>query len=578
MGHEGHEVWLKDAIVFLLAAGLIAPLFKAARLGAVLGFLIAGVVLGPYGLGRLAEAWPALNWVTISDPHAAEPFAELGVLFLLFILGLELSFQRLWALRRAVFGAGGLQAGVSAVAIAGACLAIGLAAPAAVVLGLALALSSTAIVMQILAEEHRHATPTGRASLGVLLMQDILVAPILILVGFMARDDAAPLGALLAEAAVQGAIAIIAILLIGRYLLRPVFGFASRFGGRDFLMALTLVTVVGAALITAGAGLSLALGAFMAGLLLGETEFRHQIEVDLEPFKGLLLGLFFMTVGMALDVVQVLAAWPLVLGGLAALLIGKGVIAYIAVRAFAGSRAVAVETAFLLAPAGEFAFVILAAAGAGAVVGAQTTAIIGAIVGLSMLVTPGLARLGRRIAARLEHKREDGAMQEDFSEETGHVVIAGFGRVGRSIARLLESEEASIIGLERDAKTCSLARKAGWPVYVGDAARTEILERAGAHGAQLFVVTVDDSASAYAIVRAIREIRSDALVLARAHDSEHAAELLDAGASHVIPDAVEAGLQIAGRALQAFGVPGDTVRDRLAQERDAEYARAGLER
>ena len=578
MGHEGHEVWLKDAIVFLLAAGLIAPLFKAARLGAVLGFLIAGVVLGPYGLGRLAEAWPALNWVTISDPHAAEPFAELGVLFLLFILGLELSFQRLWALRRAVFGAGGLQAGVSAAAIAGACLAIGLAAPAAVVLGLALALSSTAIVMQILAEERRHATPTGRASLGVLLMQDILVAPILILVGFMARDDAAPLGALLAEAAVQGAIAIIAILLIGRYLLRPVFGFASRFGGRDFLMALTLVTVVGAALITAGAGLSLALGAFMAGLLLGETEFRHQIEVDLEPFKGLLLGLFFMTVGMALDVVQVLAAWPLVLGGLAALLIGKGVIAYIAVRAFAGSRAVAVETAFLLAPAGEFAFVILAAAGAGAVVGAQTTAIIGAIVGLSMLVTPGLARLGRRIAARLEHKREDAATQKDFSEETGHVVIAGFGRVGRSIARLLESEEASIIGLERDAKTCSLARKAGWPVYVGDAARAEILERAGAHGAQLFVVTVDDSASAYAIVRAIREIRSDALVLARAHDSEHAAELLDAGASHVIPDAVEAGLQIAGRALQAFGVPGDTVRDRLAQERDAEYARAGLER
>ncbi|MEO1039374.1 MAG: cation:proton antiporter [Pseudomonadota bacterium] len=580
MGHEGQEIWLKDAIVFLLAAGLVAPLFKAARLGAVLGFLVAGVLLGPYGLGRFAEAFPLLNWVTISDPHAAEPFAELGVLFLLFLLGLELSFERLWALRRAVFGAGGLQAGLSALAIGGACLAIGLMAPAAVVLGLALALSSTAIVMQILAEERRHATPTGRAALGVLLMQDILVAPILILVGFMARDGAAPLGPLLAEAAIQGVIAIVAILLIGRFLLRPIFGFATRFGGRDFLMALTLVTVVGAALMTAGAGLSLALGAFLAGLLLGETEFKHQVEVDLEPFKGLLLGVFFMTVGMALDLVQVLSAWPYVLGGLAAMLIVKGLIAYIAVRAFAGTRAVAVETAFLLAPAGEFAFIILAAAaaGAGAIISAQVNVIVGAIVGLSMLLTPAFARLGRRIAASMEAKAAPSEALEDFSDVTGHVVIAGFGRVGRSIARLLDSEEASIVGLENDAKNCSLARKAGWPVYVGDAARTEILERAGAHGAALFAVTVDNSASASQIVRAIREVRPDALILARAHDSEHASELLDAGASHVVPDAVEAGLQIAGRALVAFGVPSDTVRDRLAQERDIEYARAGLER
>ena len=286
-------IWLKDILVFLVAAGIIVPLFKAARLGAVLGFLIAGVVLGPFGLGRFADAAPILSFVTVSDPHAVEPFAELGVLFLLFLLGLELSFRRLWALRLTVFGTGGLQSGASAIVIGLAAFLLGYAAPSAVIIGLAFALSSTAIVMQIMFEERRVATPVGRTVLGVLLMQDILVAPILILAGFLARsDDGGMLGAL-GQAAWQGGAAILVIFVVGRYLLRPAFRLAARFGGRDTLMALTLVAVVGAAVLTDAGGLSLALGAFLAGLLVGETEFKHQAEVDLDPFKGLLLGLFF---------------------------------------------------------------------------------------------------------------------------------------------------------------------------------------------------------------------------------------------------------------------------------------------
>lgn len=573
----GQEVWLKDAAVFLIAAGVVVPLFKLVRLSAVLGFLIAGVILGPYVLGALADRFPALEWVTVTDPHAAEPFAELGVLFLLFLLGLELSFQRLWALRRAVFGAGGLQAGASAVAVGGACLLIGLSAPAAVAIGLALALSSTAIVMQILAEERRATTPVGRASLAVLLMQDILVAPFLIAVGFLAREaggDGQGITAVILEALLQGLAAIAIIVLIGRYVLKRAFRLVAKVGGRDLMMAITLATVVGAALLTREAGLSLALGAFLAGLLLGETEFKHQAEVDLEPFKGLLLGVFFTTVGIGLDLGAVWANLALVFGGLATMLAVKFAIVFLACRLFAGDNRLSLEAGFLLAPAGEFAFVILAAAAAGDVLDAQTRAIVAAIAGLSMLLTPAFARIGAALSDRLAPAPDAGPALEDFSDLEGHVVIAGMGRVGRAIGRVLEAEGVEVLALDRNAARVAAARKDGWRAYFGDAANPEILKKAGAAKAELFAVSVDDPDKACAMVAAIRELRSDAPILARARDGEHAARLMRSGASHVTPEAIEAALQLAGRALEHLGLTPESVRDRLAQERDDEYARA----
>ena len=577
MAVEGHEVWLKDAAVFLVAAGVVVPAFKRLRMSAVLGFLVAGLALGPFALGGLADRYPVLEWVTVSDPSAAAPFAELGVLFLLFLLGLELSFQKLWALRRAVFGAGGLQATFSAAAIGGAAFALGWTAPAALVIGLALALSSTAIVMQILAEQRRSATPTGRGALAVLLMQDILVAPILILVGFLARDAGADLGVLLMEALVQGLIAIVVIVAVGRLVLRRVFRMVARAGGRDLMMAIILATVVGASLLTAEAGLSLALGAFLAGVLLGETEFKHQAEVDLEPFKGLLLGVFFTTVGLSLDLAAVWQNAGYVAAGLAAMLVVKFVIVFVACRLFAGGSVMALETGFLLAPAGEFAFVILSAAAAGAVIDAQTGAIVAAIAGLSMLLTPFLAIAGRRLGAALEKrggKPGGHAALEDFTELEGHVVIAGMGRVGRAIARVLETEKVEIIALDRNAARVAQVRRDGWRVFYGDASHPEILARVGAARAALFVVTVDDPDKACAMVAAIRETRGDAPILARARDGEHAAQLRAAGASHVTPEAIEAALRMAGRALEYFSLPPEAVRDRLEQEREDEYARS----
>lgn len=570
-GH-GYEIWLKDAVVFLIAAGVVVPLFRLFKLSSVLGFLIAGLALGPFALGGLAERFAVLEWVTISEPEAAKPFAELGVLFLLFLLGLELSFQRLWQLRRAVFGAGGLQAFGSAAVLGVASFVIGQTAPTALVIGLALALSSTAIVMQIMAEERRTAAPVGRASLSVLLMQDILVAPILILVGFLTRDSSADIGAALLSALFQGVLALAWILLLGRLVLRPVFRLVAKAGGRDLLMALTLAVVVGASMLTAGAGLSLALGAFLAGLMLGETEFKHQAEIDLEPFKGLLLGVFFMTVGMGLDLGAVWANVGLVLAGLVGMLIVKGLLVYLACRLFAGDHRLSLEAAFLLAPAGEFAFVILATANAGDVIPPETATMVAAIAGLSMLLTPALAAIGRKLATKTEEGGGQAELPSDLVELEGHVIIAGFGRVGRTMARVLETENVSMIALDMNAEKVAKGREEGWPVFYGDAGRAEFLERAGAARADMFVVTVDDAGKASDMVRAARNLRPDALIIARGRDRRHAVELAAAGASHVTLETAEAALQLAGRALEDLGLSADIVRDRLAAEREDVYA------
>ncbi len=572
---QGNEVLIKDAIVFLFAAGVVVPVFKALRVPAVVGFIIAGLVLGPYGISQFAGQQPAIKYITISEPDAAVLFAELGVLFLLFLLGLELSFSRLWELRRAVFGAGGLQAALSALAITGAALFLGQPLVAAITIGLALALSSTAIVMQLLQENRRSASAVGRTSLAVLLFQDILVAPILIFVGFMAAGGDGSLLSVIGEALVQGILAIVAIVVIGRYVLSHVFHLAARAGGRDFLMALTLLTVVGAAAITASAGLSIALGAFLAGILLGETEFKHQTEVDLEPFKGLLLGLFFLTVGMSLDLVVIASLWREVLIGIIGLLAMKFIIAFIAIRLFAGPSHVALETSGFLMTGGEFAFVILAAAAAGAVVDSETSTLVAAIAGISMMLIPVLSKFGGHLARRFEPKAEVHASYElDAVEKEGHVILAGFGRVGRTIADLLKPEVADVIALDMDAQRVLTGRSAGWNIYLGDASRKEILQKAGLEGAALVIVTVDNAANAEHMVRTIRALRSDLPILARAQDTDHAARLHEAGASFVIPDAIEAGLQLAGRALESYGYARETVRDLIAAEREKEYQKA----
>jgi len=574
-----HGIWLKDFVVFLAAAGLVVPLFHRARIGAVLGFLLVGLAVGPYGLGRLVEDFPWIRYLTIEDRARVAPFAELGVIFLLFLLGLELSILRLWQLRRFVLGIGGAQFVLSALAIGAIVAATGTEQPAAIVLGLCLAMSSTAIVMQLLEEQGRTATPVGRIALSVLLLQDLMVPLVLFgteLLGRKGSGIAVSLGAAL----LQAAVAVIAIGAAGYYLVRPLFRFAARTGSREFILAITLLIVIGMAGATGHFGLSTALGAFLAGLLLAETEYRHEVEVDLGPMKGLLLGLFFITVGMTVDVFAVWNQISLIVAAVLLLLLLKALVLFLACRMFGVPLGAAVELAILLAQAGEFAFVVIGLGYSGGIIAPEIAQLATVVVGISMMVTPVCAGAARWVGERMrraDHGRHMPAA--DLAELDGHIVIGGYGRVGQMIGKLLEAENIAFIALDTEGEAVTRHRQAGRPVYFGDAGRREILERAGAARARAFVVTVNTPRAAERMVIAARQIRPDAPILARATGPAHAARLLQLGAMDVIPEATEASLQLAARLLESLGLPDEAVERRIegARERELRQLKAMLE-
>ncbi len=568
-----HGPGLKDALVFLAAAGLVVPLFHRARIGAVLGFLFVGIAVGPYGFGRLAADFPWLRYLTIEDRAQVEPFAELGVLFLLFLIGLELSLARLRALRRYVAGVGGLQFLCSALAIGVGLRLLGTSDEAAVVLGVCLAMSSTAIVMHLLEEQGRSTTPVGRVALAVLLFQDLMVAPVLFGVEFVARGEGnAALS--FAGALLQAAVVVAAIVAAGRYVLQPIFRSAAQTGSRDLIMAITLFIVVGVAAATGAAGLSAALGAFLAGLLLSETEYRHQVEIDIAPFKGLLIGLFFITVGMTIDIGVVWRDIGLILAAVAGLLVVKSVTLFAASRALGVRVAVAAEVAILLAQGGEFAFVVIALARSNGLLPNELAQLATAVVGISMMVTPLCAAAGGRLGRRLQHvEHRDHQPGGEAGALRDHVVIGGYGRVGQTVARLLAAENVPFVALDTNGALVAQSRKGGHWCFFGDAGRPEMLTRVGAAHARAFVVTVNARESAERMVAAARKLRPDALVFARAIDAEHAARLLALGAVEVIPEAVEASLQLGGRLLEGLGLSDEAVARRLDELREAERAR-----
>ena len=571
-----HAENLKGLIVFLVVAGIIVPLFHRARIGTVLGFLIAGVAVGPHGLGRLAESHPWIRYITFDDPHRSEALAEFGIIILLFLLGLELSLQRFWQLRRYVLGIGFAQVVITTLAIGLTVRFAGGVPPAGIVLGLCLALSSTAIVMQILAEQHRVAHPVGRIALSVLLFQDLMVVPILFIVGMLGRSAEARASSITdLITPFAGALAsVIAIMLAGRFLLGPLLRSVVRTGSRDLIMALALLILVAASVATGLAGLSVALGAFLAGLLLSENEARHHIEVDLEPFKGLLLGLFFVTVGTNLDLFVIANDIGWILLAVVALMAGKALILYVIARLFGVTRMAAAEVALLLAQTGEFAFVVLGVAQQRSLLPPRLVVGAIAVVGLSMLLTPLAATLGRRAAKKLETKEHDAlAPGEALGELEGHVIIGGFGRVGQLVAQTLEAENVPYIALDTNGELVSNQDNGFSHAYYGDAGRHELLERVGGGRARAFVVTVNNARAAERMVRAARSIQPRALIFARATDAVHAARLVTLGAVDVVPETVEASLQLAGRLLEGLELPEETIAKRLAAMRSTELGR-----
>ena len=382
-----HAEHLKGILIFLVAAGIIVPLLHRLKLGTVLGFLLIGLALGPFGLGHLATQFPILKYITLDDPKAAEPLAELGIVFLLFLLGMELSLPRLWQLRRYVLGVGLVQVAVSIFAIGTIIRFSGFAPPAGLILGMCFALSSTAIVMQLLIDQHRSAAPVGRLALSVLLFQDLMVVPVLFTIGILearSAGDKSLIDLLLPFAQAFAAVAI--IMVVGKYIVTPLMRSAARTGSRELIMAISLTIVVGISAATGASGLSIALGAFLAGLLLSDSEYRHQIEVDLDPFKGLLLGIFFVTIGMVIDLKLVWDNIGLILLSLVLLIVVKAAILYGAARLFRVQRPVAAEVALLLAQGGEFAFIVIGLARAKGLLDLDLATSAVAVAGLSMMV------------------------------------------------------------------------------------------------------------------------------------------------------------------------------------------------
>jgi monovalent cation:H+ antiporter-2, CPA2 family len=545
----------KETLIVLGAASVVIPVFHRLKLSPLLGFILVGVLVGPFGLGAFSAQAPWLSWVTITEPKSIALVAELGIVFLLFMIGLELSFERLKMMRRLVFGLGPLQMLVCTGAIMAAGLALGLSTNAALVIGLALAVSSTAMIVQVLADAKKLTAPVGRASFGVLLFQDLAVAPILFAVVVLGQSQAgAGLGAF-GLAMGQAALAIVAIVLAGRLFLRPLFRQVARTQSPELFMAACLLVIVVAGLAAASAGLSMALGALIAGVLLAETEYRRQIEVLIEPFKGLLLGVFLISVGMSINAARIVAEPILILGGAAALIAVKGALIYGLIRAFKLKHAAALQSALLLAPGSEFTFVILGSATALGVLPAAVSEIGLLIAAITMALIPVFWSFSARLAAPKAAPPSDAPSAPQQDAAAPSVVIVGFGRVGQVIADLLEAHAIAYLAVDANVDVVIAARKRGKPVYFGNVQQPEFLKTCKVDVARALVVTMDAQKTTAAVVKAARALSENLIIVARARDAAHAATLYRLGATDAVPETVESSLQLGETVLVDVGVP-----------------------
>ena len=473
---------LREVMVFLVAAGVVVPLAHRFRIGPVLGFLGVGLVIGPFGLARFVDDLPWLAYAVIADLDGVRALAELGVVFLLFMIGLELSVDRLWAMRRSVFGLGGAQVVLSAIAIAAIASMFDNTLSAALVLGAGFALSSTAIVMQLLAENRRLGTATGQTTFAVLLFQDLAVLPILFMVGALAtRNEGSIAFSFAIGPRPSGRLAVAVILVLGRMVIRPLFRFVGRSASREMFLAAVLLVIIGTAIATERAGLSMALGAFLAGLLFAETEYRHEIAVDIEPFKGLLLGLFFVSVGMGIDVVQVAAKPFWLAASVVGLFLVKGVIFYGLARLVGRPPSVALESALLLGQGGEFAFLVVNLAFGLGLMPGPTAQFMFIVTGLTMVATPLVAHGARRLARAIETGEANGQQREaDLPTDlSGHVIVAGYGRVGQMLGSVLDAQELPHSALDTDTALIARFRRTGASIFFGDARRPDMLRKVG---------------------------------------------------------------------------------------------------
>lgn len=553
---------LRDVVVYLAAAVVLVPLFVRFKLGAVLGYLAAGILIGPSVLRLVGNAEQTLQ------------FAEFGIVLLLFVIGLELQPARLWALRRDIFGLGLAQVLLCGLGLTGLLLALtSFTWQAALVVGLPLGLSSTALVMQLLNERRLAATAFGERSFSMLLFQDLAIVPLLTVVGALSRAPVAnPEPGWLMAAKTIGALAF--PVAVGRFVLPRLFRIIGTLGAREAFVAAALLSVLGSALLMASLGLSMALGAFVAGVMLAESPYRHALETDIEPFRGLMLGLFFIAIGMSLDLSVVAANWGLVLALVVGVMLVKAASIAVLARGFGTDWRRAVQMGLLLAQGGEFGFVLFAEAERGLLISHSAAQLFGAVVTCSMALTPLLFRLATRwLEPATDAGQRDGPESAGSDGHGGHVVLVGSGRVGQVVAQMLRARGVGITAIDLDAELIDITARFGNTVFWGDGTRLDILRNAGIHSASALVFAIDGQWDPATVIAPIRAEWPDLPIIARAYDRTHAIALRRAGLDQVIRETLESAVLIGRDVLATLGTPA-TLIDAI----EAEYRRRDLER
>ena len=560
----------REFLIILGVAGLVIPLFVRLGINSILGFLLVGFLLSPDVLGSLTTPFPFLEAFVLTDREAISSLGELGVVFLLFLIGLELSFERLVTMKRLVFGLGSLQVICTTALISLAVYAFNFTPAQSLVIGTALSLSSTAIVIQLYSDDKRLGSQSGRTSFAILLFQDLAVIPILLMVGVLGRESSGPVLQSLMIAIAQALLAVGLIVGVGRFALRPLLRLVAGINSSDLFMAAVLLIAVGTGVLANYAGLSMALGAFIAGLTLAETEYRRAIEAIIEPFKGLLLGAFFLLVGLGIDLDGLVKEPAQILGIAIAIIIAKTAVTYLFARLMKVNHTAALESSLLLGPCGEFAFVILSSAAALSILDRPMFSQLLLIVSLTMAAIPFLAILGKKLAKRsktlLGNSPE--TLEAPPEDDQPRIIVAGFGRVGHLIGSMLDEHKIPYIAVDADAALVTRERRAGFPVYYGDAANVEFLKKCGLADAKAIAITMDNPTRVDDVARAARTESADLKIIARARDERHAMRLYTAGVTEAVPETIESSLQLGESLLVEAGIPMGLVIASVHERRD----------
>lgn len=564
MAGELHSESISDLLVILGAAGIVIPAFARFRITPIIGFILVGILVGPMGLGTLVERYPLLEWVTITNPEAIGPIGEYGIILLLFTIGLELSFRRLWKMRRLVFGVGAAQLFGAGLIIAAGLLLFGYNLTAAIGIGIALALSSTALVLPISGTH----SAVGKSALGMLLFEDLAIVPIIFVLGALAPQAGSDSWEGIVTVLWQGTLVIVGMLVLGRFFLPRLFGQAARTKSPELFVSVSLLVVIVASLATGAVGLSPIVGAMIAGLLIAETDYHTEVAVMTAPFKGLALGVFLISIGMQVDLRFVAANWAALVGAVASVILIKAAVTAGLLKLNGARTGTATETGVLMGSPSETTLIVLGAAGAAQIIDAATINFWQVATAIGLTITPILARIGHDMARRIELRETDDEIYEQDPAQEPRTVVIGFGRVGHLVADMLTTHGQPYVAVESNVDAVTTARRGGYKVIFGDISRPETLDKLSLGHAKAIILTMDQPVLAEHIVKRVRQWLPDITIVARARDADHAARLYQAGATDAVPETLESSLQLSEAVLVDLGVAMGPVIASIHEKRD----------